>query len=106
MVAVIILLYVTTTINLSLNLALLRFGFEDPNFDLAKVFLDFFEGRVHLGDLMNIRMLNIGIGITATMSTVVADSTMVCAIVVVNLDINYGNSRFGVAGWSGDGVGS
>ncbi|KAK0238405.1 hypothetical protein EDD85DRAFT_507702 [Armillaria nabsnona] len=57
--------------------ALLRFVFEDPNFDPAEEFLSIFEGRVHLGDLMNIRMLNIGIGITATMSTVVADFTMI-----------------------------
>ncbi|KAK0488510.1 hypothetical protein IW261DRAFT_1439801 [Armillaria novae-zelandiae] len=69
MVAIIILLYITTTINFSLNWALLV--------SIGRVVFFVKDYVELLRDLIpKVRMPNMGIGITAVMSTVVADSAM------------------------------
>ncbi|KAK0207681.1 hypothetical protein IW262DRAFT_1418802 [Armillaria fumosa] len=70
MVAIIILLYVTTTVNVSLNWALLHSAGRDTFF--IENYLDLIR------DLnLKIRIPDMGIGITAAMSTVIADSCMI-----------------------------
>ncbi|SJL17783.1 uncharacterized protein ARMOST_21345 [Armillaria ostoyae] len=70
MVAIIILLYIATTINVSLNWALLHSVGRDTYF--IENYLDLVQDL----NLKN-RIPDMGIGITAAMSTVVADSAMI-----------------------------
>ncbi|PBK98875.1 hypothetical protein ARMGADRAFT_1073817 [Armillaria gallica] len=86
MVASIIFLYIATTINFSLNL-----GFRHDVISVVDMIvtnygyipLEFITGLVAEGG-PEIP----GIGITVVVSTVIADSIMVCAILVANLNIN------------------
>ncbi len=83
MVASIISLYIATTINFSLNwefrheAVIVSFWLSDTGI------LHFISEQPMLG-----RSEVPGIGITVVVSTVIADSIMVCAILVANLNIN------------------
>ncbi len=79
MVAIIMLLYITTTINFSLNFWVLGRCFKGG---------PYYEYRDLFNLVRKIRMPNMGIGITAVMSTVVADSAMVCENFLANCNIN------------------
>ncbi|SJL17781.1 uncharacterized protein ARMOST_21343 [Armillaria ostoyae] len=73
MVAITILLYIATTINFFLNLAFLRYVFnfhEDLLYPDEEVYLFYIAVGTY-------RMSDIGISITAVMSTVIADSIMI-----------------------------
>ncbi|KAK0238397.1 hypothetical protein EDD85DRAFT_935786 [Armillaria nabsnona] len=98
MVAVIMLLYIATTINFFLNLTFFRYVFIEDTARDDDVLVDEEVYVIKLVFRMSRTSAGTGIGITAVMSTVIADSIMVCAILVADLDI-----RFGIAGWSGGG---
>ncbi len=86
MVASIIFLYIATTVNVFINW---EFHYnaivEDGIFFLVSG-----TGKIVIfkDPLMQTESKVPGIGITAVMSTVIADSIMVCAILVANLNIN------------------
>ncbi len=88
MVAIIVLLYIATTINFFLNVAFLRYVFIEG---VVNIFDDndvSFDREGYLAFRISQTWASIGIGVTALMSTVIADSVMVCSIFVANLDIN------------------
>ncbi len=91
MVAIIILLYITTTINFFFNGPFLA----ATNVEGSTVTLDFFRGSIQDHAIVILvpswgwtQRTDIGIGAAAVMSTVVADCIMVCATPAANIDVN------------------
>ncbi len=79
MVAVIVLLYITTTINFFLNGPFLTVTTEVSFQDYPILAL--------IPSWGGTTEANTGIGVTAVMSTVIADCTMVCTIPAANIDV-------------------
>ncbi len=78
MLPIIILLYITTTINFSFNWTLSR----------LILFRSTLSTETFHSQWGPVEMLATGVGITAVISTVVADCTMVCATFAVRIAVN------------------
>lgn len=96
MVVVVILLYIATFVNFAMDLLLMSSGFISYGPNIWTRYLR------AVGN--NNIMKSIGLGITGVICNILADSAMVCAMIMEIWVMAYfhRNSRFGVVGWSGD----